>query len=178
MNTVTDAAAARATMAVAAAMATDTRPATRRMDTTTGIITMARGTDTAAANAAAGNRTPRRSSTDMSRPKKCRRVCGLPGFKTFGPLGCPSASEFVIMPVDEFETVRLIDREGMTQEECAARMGIARATVQRMYDEARRKMAECLVDGKSLHIDGGDFVLCDQDGRPCGQKGCRCGEHC
>ena len=68
------------------------------------------------------------------------------------------------MTVDEYECIRLIDLKGCTQEECAERMTIARSTVQMIYNEARRKMADSLVNGKLLHIQGGTFRLCDGNG--------------
>ena len=69
------------------------------------------------------------------------------------------------MTVDEYETIRLIDLEGCTQEECAKRMHVARSTVQMIYNEARRKTADCLVNGKPLIIAGGNYRLCDGAGR-------------
>jgi hypothetical protein len=82
------------------------------------------------------------------------------------------------MTVDEYETIRLIDLEGMTQEECARRMHVARTTVQGIYNEARKKVATSLVDSKILLIKGGEYRLCDGAGPSCGGRGChrhRCG---
>jgi len=77
------------------------------------------------------------------------------------------------MTVDEFETIRLIDLDGLTQEECANQMNISRTTVQGIYDQARRKLAESLVNGKVLWIEGGEYQLCDGRGNGCGRAGCR-----
>ena len=76
------------------------------------------------------------------------------------------------MTVDEYETIRLIDLEGFTQEECAAKMKVARTTVQGIYVEARQKLAESLVNGKVLLIGGGEYQLCDGMGNGCG-RGCQ-----
>ena len=65
----------------------------------------------------------------MPRPKKCRRVCHFPGNRSFAP-GEPNPAAPVTMTVDEYETIRLLDREGLSQEECGIRMGVARTTVQ------------------------------------------------
>ena len=105
----------------------------------------------------------------MPRPCKRRRVCALPERLRFGPAG-PRGGEGVRMTVDEFEAIRLMDLEGLTQEAAAAQMEVSRATVQGIYGSARRKLALCLVEGRELQIGGGEFVLCD---RPHG--GCRCG---
>ena len=64
------------------------------------------------------------------------------------------------MTVEEYEVIRLIDMEGLMQEECAKRMNVARTTVQRIYAEAR-KIAESLVLGKILKIEGGNYELCE-----------------
>jgi len=110
----------------------------------------------------------------MARPRKWRSVCCLPESSSFGPLSAPQDPEQpVIMTVDEYETVRLIDLAGFNQEECAEKMGIARTTVQRIYNEARKKLAESLVNGKVLHIEGGDYVLCDGLESDCRCGGCR-----
>ena len=109
----------------------------------------------------------------MPRPRKCRRVCCMPDNQSFGPLGRVISEHItIVMTVDEFETIRLIDLEGLNQEECAKQMAIARTTAQAIYNSARVKLAECLVKGAELSIVGGDYTLCD--GEPCG---CGCG-HC
>lgn len=101
----------------------------------------------------------------MPRPPKERNICRMPKACRFGPLPEPERSHPVIrMTVDEYEAIRLIDLEGCTQEECAQRMQIARSTVQMIYNEARRKMADCLVNGRPLIIDGGSYRLCDGTG--------------
>lgn len=100
----------------------------------------------------------------MSRPRKRRRVCNLPRIDLFGPLNAGNCDrDSIIMTVDEYETLRLIDLEGMNQEECAGRMNVARTTVQRIYNEARKKLSEALVKGKFLKIEGGDYKLCEQN---------------
>jgi len=111
----------------------------------------------------------------MPRPKKCRKVCCLPESNRFGPLNNMSKDNCsVIMSVDEYETIRLIDLEGFTQEECSEQMHIARTTVQRIYNDARKKLAESLVNGKVLRIEGGDYKLCDgSHEQACGCGGCR-----
>ena len=78
------------------------------------------------------------------------------------------------MALDEFETIRLLDREGMTQEQCAERMGVARTTVTAIYESARRKIAEALVDGKQLLIRGGNYRLSNQGPEKIIQKGIDC----
>ena len=98
----------------------------------------------------------------MPRPRKWRNVCCLPENNLFGPLNAPKpVGGMIVMTVDEYETIRLIDLEAMTQEECAERMNVARTTVQRIYNDARRKVAEVLVEGNILKIEGGDIKLCD-----------------
>lgn len=110
----------------------------------------------------------------MARPRKWRKVCSLPGNNRFGPLDSPAdAKNHVVMTVDEYEAIRLIDLEGFTQEECAGQMNVARSTVQGIYVEARKKLAESLVNGKVLLIEGGEYQLCEELGNGCGRGGHR-----
>ena len=95
----------------------------------------------------------------MPRPCKRRRVSAPPGCCRFGPYGCPDARPGIVMTLDEYETIRLIDLLGLSQAEAAARMGVARATVQAIYGDARRKIAQCLTGSLPLSISGGDYEL-------------------
>ena len=90
----------------------------------------------------------------MPRPIRCRRIEKMPAFRSFSPDDVKPA-ESVFMTVDEYEALRLLDDEGLTQEACAVRMNVARTTVTAIYDSARKKVAEALVHGKRLLITGG-----------------------
>lgn len=108
---------------------------------------------------------------------KWRKVCCLPKSNKFGPLDSAIDMEnHIKMTVDEYEAIRLIDLEGFTQEECSRQMNVARTTVQGIYIEARKKLAESLVNGKVLLIGGGEYRLCDGYGATCG-PGCRRHRH-
>lgn len=110
----------------------------------------------------------------MARPRKWRKVCCLPQSCRFGPLDSKAKNEeWVKMSVDEYESIRLIDLQGFTQEECATQMNIARTTVQGIYNEARKKLATFLVQGKILWINGGEFQICEGDGVCCKSKVCQ-----
>lgn len=107
----------------------------------------------------------------MPRPKKWRRVCCLPIRTEFVPVGEPFHSDAaVVMTVDEYEAIRLIDHEGFNQEECARYMNIARTTAQQIYNDARKKLSVSLVEGKPLVISGGEYRLCEGN-----EPYCRCG---
>lgn len=110
----------------------------------------------------------------MPRPIKWRKVCCLPQSGSFGPLNAAgNRDHFVVMTIDEYETIRLIDLQGFTQEECANQMNVARTTIQGIYNEARKKIAESLVNGKVLRIEGGYYQLCDGHEKACHCGGCR-----
>lgn len=99
----------------------------------------------------------------MTRPMKRRRVCSMPGENRFGPLGKGwDRDQAIQLSVEEYEVIRLIDLTEKTQEECAEQIGVARTTVQRIYSEARKKIAQMLIEGKMLLIEGGNFELCGE----------------
>lgn len=109
----------------------------------------------------------------MPRPRKCRKVCCLPSANEFVPIKGGESNETVIMTVDEYETIRLVDHQGFSQEECGSYMHIARTTVQQIYTSARKKIADALVEGLPLRIEGGDYQLCDGKEAYCACGGCR-----
>lgn len=103
----------------------------------------------------------------MARPFKKRRICALPRFEQFCPRRTDRDVPQITMPVEEFETIRLMDYHGMTQQECAEQLGVARTTVQTLYTAARKRLAACLVEGRPLAIAGGNYELC-QTTEACG----------
>ncbi|MGN0976874.1 MAG: DUF134 domain-containing protein [Faecousia sp.] len=108
----------------------------------------------------------------MPRPTKCRRVCQFPQTLEFCPAQGAEGKEPVILTVDEYESIRLIDKEDLSQEQCAARMQVSRTTVQQIYANARKKLALALVDSLPIRIQGGDYQLCDGRDPDCGSAFC------
>jgi predicted DNA-binding protein (UPF0251 family) len=96
----------------------------------------------------------------VSRPRIPRRVWFRPGFTRFGPAGPGIASiGEVVLTMDEFEAIRLKDYEGLDQNEAAKRMGISQSTFQRIYESARKKIADAIVNGKVIRIEGGPYRM-------------------
>ncbi|GFN22223.1 DUF134 domain-containing protein [Thermanaeromonas sp. C210] len=96
----------------------------------------------------------------MPRPPKCRRVEFLPQTTYFKPAGVPLHElEEVTLAVEELEAIRLKDLEGLEQEDCAARMEVSRPTFFRILNSARAKIAEALINGKAIKVEGGCFRL-------------------
>ena len=108
----------------------------------------------------------------MARPRKCRRICALPSTTEFIPSCERNITDYISLGIDEYETVRLIDYVGLSQEECGMQMSIARTTVQQIYTNARKKIAEALVEGYTLRIEGGDYQICDGKHDRCLSKDC------
>ena len=94
----------------------------------------------------------------MARPPKCRCIGGYPDFWSFSP-DDESTEAPVMLSLDEFETIRSIDWLGQNQEECAQAMQIARTTVTSIYESARKKLADALVNGRRIIISGGSYRL-------------------
>lgn len=107
----------------------------------------------------------------MARHTKCRRVCSFPEVSEFTPSG-GTGGDSVVLTVDEFETIRLIDREGLSQEVCGTQLGVGRTTAQKIYETARKKIADALVLGRPLKIEGGKIDLCSGSTDFCYKKDC------
>ncbi len=89
----------------------------------------------------------------MPRPFKCRRVFGMPSADYFKPRGIPlSDLQEIGLTIDEFEAVRLADLEGLYQEKAAKKMNVSRQTFGNIIADARKKVADAIVNGKALKI--------------------------
>jgi uncharacterized protein len=104
----------------------------------------------------------------MPRPKCCRNVCGVPDKNYFKPRGIPASDlEEVVLNLDEYEAIRLADYEQLYQEEAAGKMNISRQTFGRIIEAAHKKIADVLMNGKALKIEGGEVA--SDERKKCGQ---------
>jgi len=96
----------------------------------------------------------------VARIPKWRRVASIPKVSYFKPVGIPyRALAEVRLSIEEAEAIRLKDLEGLEQEECAQRMSISRPTFHRVLGAARSKLADALLNGKAIRIEGGNFEM-------------------
>lgn len=109
----------------------------------------------------------------MARPTKWRKIENIPTIPYF----IPSESDVVELPenilkLEELEAIRLKDLEGLEQEECASKMEVSRPTFQRILLSAREKIADSLINGKIIHIEGGNFTrnICPVRCTDCGKE--------
>jgi Predicted DNA-binding proteins len=109
----------------------------------------------------------------MARPTKWRKIENIPAI----PFFIPSETDIDELPenilkIEELEAIRLKDLEGLEQEECAARMGVSRPTFFRIISSAREKVADSLINGKIIHIEGGNFTrnICPVKCMACGKE--------
>ena len=105
----------------------------------------------------------------MPRPKCPRWIEAIPEHTWFKPAGVPLRDlEEVVLTLDEVEALRLADLQGRYHEEAAERMGVSRQTLGRILSAARRKVAEALVEGKALRVEGGNVEVRPRGSRPPG----------
>ena len=94
----------------------------------------------------------------MPRPKNDRIVNQPPLYAEFKPIGVAGIElKQILLSLDEFEATRLADYQGLSHEEAAEEMNISRSTFSRLIEKARRNIADFLVHGKLLTIDGGSI---------------------
>ena len=105
----------------------------------------------------------------MPRPQRCRKICSEPSITVFAPENAENG-EPVFLTMDEFEAIRLIDSEKQTHEQCAKQMEISRSTATEIYESARSKIADSLVNGRTLVIEGGNYRMCDGNPKWCYKK--------
>jgi predicted DNA-binding protein (UPF0251 family) len=107
----------------------------------------------------------------VARPEKLRCVAQLPNVSFFKPVGVSvDALQGVRLSLEELESIRLKDSEELEQEECAQQMRISRPTFHRILESARKKLADALINGKAIQIEGGNFELAQRVFR-CGDDG-------
>jgi len=112
----------------------------------------------------------------MPRPRKCRKVGFVPKNPCFHPQ--VMNPEEMVLCIEELEAIRLSDLMDMDQDEAALSMAVSRGTFQRIIKEAHKKLADALVNGKTIRIQGGDYqvtadrLCCREGGKPCSGRSC------
>ena len=108
----------------------------------------------------------------MVRPRRIRRIFFQPNVTYFKPAGIPMRTlKETILSFDELEAIRLIDYEGMEQGKAGKKMKISQSTLSRLLRTARKKLADAIVNGQSIKIQGGDFEMTIPRGRGRGLGG-------
>ena len=96
----------------------------------------------------------------MARPPKCRKICYPPkmeGFKPYGMQKCEKGP--LILKYEEFESIRLIDYDLLSQDLAAKQMNISRPTFTQIYNRALKTIAKAFIEGKAIEIEGGNYEL-------------------
>ena len=106
----------------------------------------------------------------MARPRRDRRIAFQPDVTYFKPAGVPMIHlKETMLSFDELETIRLVDSEGMEQSKAGKKMKISQSTLSRLLKEGRKKIADALVNGKAIKIQGGNFKMVQPTGRGLGR---------
>lgn len=96
--------------------------------------------------------------SQKGRPRKKKIIQEQPRIDQFSPQGRPGRPDETVVALEEYEALRLSDHLGMHQSRAAVMMGISQQSFSRIVREARRKVADAIVNAKIIRIDGGDFV--------------------
>jgi predicted DNA-binding protein (UPF0251 family)/DNA-directed RNA polymerase subunit RPC12/RpoP len=114
-----------------------------------------------------------RGMKSLARPIKWRKVEFIPDVQYFAPSDIDDGVlQENVLRIEELEAIRLKDLEGLEQEECAGKMEISRQTFQRILNVARQKVADSLVNGKAIRIEGGYYTrnICPIQCVDCGKQ--------
>ncbi|XVG95189.1 NifB/NifX family molybdenum-iron cluster-binding protein [Eubacteriales bacterium KG127] len=97
----------------------------------------------------------------MARPQKFREVGSMPNSDGLYPMGYnnDAMKNKIVLSIEEYEVLRLIDYLGLTQNQCADSMRVSRSTIANIYEKARFKLADALINEKPLLIGGGNYVI-------------------
>jgi len=105
----------------------------------------------------------------MSRPQKSRKICNPPKMKGFKPFGLPLCEiEKVTLKYEEYESLKLVDYDMLSQEQASELMNVSRPTFTRIYNKAIKTIAKAFVEGKAIEIDGGNYQF-EKDWFRCGK---------
>lgn len=115
----------------------------------------------------------------MPRPRRSRWVSARPNITYFKPSGVPTRElDETVLTIEEFEAVRLKDQLELDQQSAAERMKVSQPTFHRLLNGARKKIADAIINGKALRIQGGNYTMVQEQpqrrGMGCG-KGQGCG---
>lgn len=114
----------------------------------------------------------------MPRPYKNRCINAQPLSVVYKPAGIPARQlEWITLHLDEFETIRLLDHLGLDQQQAATEMGVSRPTVTRIYASARKKIADAIVQGQAISIEGGPVIENPNHQRRGRGMGCQRGQN-
>ncbi len=96
----------------------------------------------------------------MPRPRKCRRICNPPSMRGFKPFGLPLCNvENVQLTFEEYESIKLINYDMLSQDQASEQMNVSRPTFTRLYNNALKTIAKAFIEGKAIVIEGGNFQL-------------------
>lgn len=99
----------------------------------------------------------------MPRPRRIRRIFFQPDVTYFKPAGIPMYNlQETILSFDELEAIRLIDSEAMEQSKAGKKMKISQSTLSRLLKEGRKKLANAIITGQAIKIQGGNFKMVQQ----------------
>jgi len=103
----------------------------------------------------------------MARPQKNRKICNPPKMKGFKPYGYPLCKiETIRLSVEEYESIKLVNYNTLSQVQAAEQMNISRPTLTRIYNKAIKTIAKAFIEGKAIEIEGGNYQL-EQDWYRC-----------